>query len=121
MNLTRTCHLTLPTVVAKTCLTKARLMQMRLAGLRRKRSPAEDMFLMEAQQRLEESARMLLALRHAVFENGISMAAADDSPSEHVLLTLDGHRRSHYTGARVTPAHYAAPQSQETHEAIHAA
>jgi hypothetical protein len=121
MNLTRTCHLTLPTVVAKTCLTKARLMQMRLAGLRRKRSPAEDMFFMEAQQRLEESARMLSAARHAGFTTGSSVATADDSSSEQVLLTLEGHRRSHYTGARVAPAHYAAPQSQETHEAIHAA
>jgi hypothetical protein len=99
-------------------------MQMRLAGMRlsgRKRSPAEDMFFTEAQQRLEESARMLSALRHAAFTNSGSAAAVDDSSSEHVLLTLDGHRRSRYTGARVTPAHYAAPQSQETQGAIHAA
>ena len=108
MNFARTCHQAFSTVITKT----------RLGG--HKLSPAEDIFFTTAQQRLEESARMLAAMRRAA---SMETNHAMDPFESHVLLRLDGHRISRYTGAarvaQTTP--YAPEQSQETHDVTHAA
>lgn len=79
-------------------------------------SPAETLFFATAHQRLEESARMLVAMRHAVVD------LRSDDPARRRVLPLDGHRISRYTGAHVTLV--SAPvlsQSQEAQDVHHAA
>ena len=105
MNFARTCHQAFSTVITKTRLSN------------RKLSPAEDVFFTTAQQRLEESARMLSAMRRAASTE----THANSSPERHIL-SLDGHRISHYTGARVAPTDsYFPQQGQETRDVTHAA
>lgn len=107
MNFARTCHQAFYTVITKTRLSN------------RKLSPAEDVFFTTAQQRLEESARMLSAMRRAA---SMETAHTNSSSEQHVLLSLDGHRVSRYTGARVAPTDsYFPQQGQETGDVTHAA
>lgn len=100
MNFARTCHQAFSTMVAKTRVS-------------RKLSPAEDLFLATAHQRLEESAQMLSALRRA---------ATDPAPQAGRVLRLDGHRISRYTGAHIALASsHASSQGQTTSDVTHAA
>lgn len=100
MNFARTCHQALSVVVAR-------------ARVNHKLSPAEDLFLATAHQRLEESARMLSALRHA---------ATDPRANPNHLLSLDGHRISRYTGAHIAlVSSHASSQGQGTNDVTHAA
>lgn len=104
MNFARTCHHALSVLVAKTrgdhvC------------------SPAEDLYIATAHQRLEESARMLAAMRRAA-----AYPRTDDLTARPRVLALDGHRISRYTGAPVAAAlRPAASQSQAASDVTHAA
>lgn len=100
MNFARTCHQAFSTMVAKT------------RGSRQL-SPAEDLFLATAHQRLEESARMLSALRRV---------ATDPQANPNRVLRLDGHRISHYTGAHIAlVSSHSSSQGQATNDVTHAA
>ncbi len=83
MNIARTCQHVLSAVVAKTRGTNPI-------------SPAEDLFLATALQRLEESARMVVAIRRAAVD------LRGDDRVRRGVLPLDGHRISRYTGAHIT-------------------
>jgi hypothetical protein len=100
MNFARTCHQVFSTMVAK-------------RRVSRQFSPAEDLFLATAHQRLEESARMLSALRRA---------ASDPQTKPKHVLSLDGHRVSRYTGARIAlVSSHSSSQDQATNDVTHAA
>lgn len=107
MNFARTCHQAFSTMVAKTRVS-------------RKLSPAEDLFLATAHQRLEESAQMLSALRRA--------ATDPTAPRSGHVLRLDGHRISRYTGAPIalasshaSHASHTSSQGQAAGDVTHAA
>jgi hypothetical protein len=108
MNFTKTYHLALSAVTSST---------RRLGSP--KRSPAEDMFLSTAQDRLEESARMLTAMRLAVLaKNTTKTAGPSTKPVQPVRLSL--HRVSHDAAPRAA-SQRTPTQSQKPQDVINAA
>lgn len=112
MNFTKTYHLALSAVTSST---------RRLGSP--KRSPAEDMFLSTAQDRLEESARMLTAMRLAVLaKNSIPSGKPAQQP-----VRLNLRRASHVAAhsasqdARVMASQRVSAQGQESRDVTNAA